>query len=82
MEKSIVVYGPKGCGKTRNAKAIAKAFGLGDIVDDWEPRTPVLKRQSVNTLFLTNVAPYGSEFSRRIYTFDEAMARVRKLAHH
>ena len=79
-EKSIVVYGPQGCGKTRHAKAIAEAFGLTTIVDDWDPRDPVLRRQSIGTLFLTNVQPYGTAFDRRVYSFDDAMARVRKDA--
>ena len=35
--KSWLVYGPEGCGKTRNARAIANALGLTDILDDWQP---------------------------------------------
>lgn len=77
-EKSIVVYGPQGCGKTRNASAIAKAFGLREIVDDWSPRSAVLKRQSEGTLFLTSEPLRPNEFGQRVYSFDEAMSRVRK----
>lgn len=32
--KHIVVYGPQACGKTRNKKAIAKAYGCRNIVDE------------------------------------------------
>lgn len=32
---STIIYGPQGCGKTRNAEALAKHLGLSNIVDDW-----------------------------------------------
>jgi hypothetical protein len=35
MNKSVIVYGPQGCGKTRNAERIRKHFGLERIVDDF-----------------------------------------------
>lgn len=39
---SIIVYGEKGCGKTRNAQRIADHFGLTRILDDVDPKnTPV-----------------------------------------
>lgn len=31
--KSVIVYGPPGCGKTRNAKKLLKGFGLDRLVD-------------------------------------------------
>lgn len=33
MKDSIVIFGPQGCGKTRNAKKLASYFGLTQIVD-------------------------------------------------
>lgn len=35
----IFVFGPRGCGKTRNAAWIAETFGrtVRDVVDEWEP---------------------------------------------
>ena len=33
----VIVYGPQGCGKTRNAQAIAKHLGLTNIIDEWCP---------------------------------------------
>jgi len=35
----IIVYGPKGCGKTRFIAEIAHIFGMayGDVIDDWIP---------------------------------------------
>jgi len=38
MNKSVIVYGPQGCGKTRHAERIRKHFGLDSIVDDFDPR--------------------------------------------
>lgn len=35
MEKSVIVYGPQACGKTRNMRKLAAAYGLPEIVDDW-----------------------------------------------
>lgn len=32
---SAIIYGPQGCGKTSNAKALAQYLGLGNIIDNW-----------------------------------------------
>jgi len=42
MRKSVIVYGPQGCGKTTNAKRIADALGLTRIIDngEFDPRQP------------------------------------------
>lgn len=34
MNHSIIVYGPQSCGKTTNAEALKKNFGLDKIVDE------------------------------------------------
>lgn len=48
---SVIVYGPQGCGKTRNASRIASHFGLNRIVDGcWDERSPMPKA----ALILTN----------------------------
>lgn len=49
--RSVVIYGPQGCGKTRNAERIAKFYGLRTIVDDWNGRDEFA---SIDTLVLTN----------------------------
>lgn len=33
---ATVISGPMGCGKTTNAKRIAKAYGLHATIDDWD----------------------------------------------
>ncbi len=35
---SKIIYGPQGCGKTRNAKALMEHFGLKHLIDDGEDK--------------------------------------------
>ncbi len=71
--KSWLVYGPEGCGKTNNARAIAKALGLTDILDDWQPGMPV---PTTKTLVLTNAEGPFPPFTRRVLSFEQAMSLV------
>ena len=71
--KSWLVYGPKGCGKTTNAQAIAAALGLPDILDDWQPGMPV---PTTKTLVLTNAEGPFQPFTRRVLSFEQAMSLV------
>lgn len=73
--KSYLVYGPQACGKTRNARAIAKALDLKNIHDDWLPGDPVLAR---DTLYLTNSDGPYNPFERRLLSYAEAMQQVRQ----
>lgn len=73
--KSYLVYGPQGCGKTRNAPAIAKALGLNQIHDNWKPGDD---RQLRDTLYLTNSTGPYAPFDRRLLSYDEAMKLVRQ----
>lgn len=58
---TVIIYGPQGCGKTRNAQVIAKAFGLTAILDGWHGKGSVPE----DTLVLTNVQ--GIEGARDYY---------------
>ncbi|WP_278958525.1 hypothetical protein [Aquipseudomonas alcaligenes] len=71
--KSWLVYGPEGCGKTRNSRAIANALGLTDILDDWQPGTPA---PTTKTLVLTNSTGPFEPFCRRLLSFEQAMSLV------
>lgn len=53
LPPSIVVYGPKGCGKTRNALKIATAYGLRRIFDNYSGTFEDLPKTS--SLILTNM---------------------------
>ena len=75
----VFVTGPQGCGKTRNAAALAKRFGCERIVDEWtgEDFLPLLP----GDLVLTNLtgAPLMAAIKRccgvaycvRLYQFDQ-----------
>lgn len=54
MNRSIIVHGPQACGKTRNAVAIARHYGLSTILDDQDPHA-LPPGISMGTLVLTNV---------------------------
>jgi hypothetical protein len=72
--RSVLVYGPMACGKTRNAQAIAAALGLTDIRDEWHPDISLPR---INTLALTNsAAPFGLPPHIRVMSFEEAMRLV------
>lgn len=53
MNRSIIVVGPQGCGKTRNGASIAKAYGLEKVVElDALPGNSTLQTEGV--VYLTN----------------------------
>jgi len=76
-KSSVVIYGPQGCGKTRNAKLLAKHFELKKIHDNWFIGDYVDKN---NTLILTNETPEDVRVTtRRLWiSFDAAMKATGK----
>ncbi len=70
---SVVVYGPKGCGKTRNAIKIAAAYGLRRIFDNYSGTFNDVP--STDALILTNMklAKYKSASDLKFVTFDDAL---------
>ncbi|MDH0894252.1 MULTISPECIES: AAA family ATPase [unclassified Pseudomonas] len=75
--KSWLVYGPPRCGKTTNAKAIAQALGLTEIVDDWQPGMPA---PTTKALVLTNHDGPTTPFYRRVLSYEQAMSLVASKA--
>ena len=76
---TVIIYGPQGCGKTRNAQLIAKTFGITAILDGWHGKGSVPE----DTLVLTNVQ--GIEGARDYYQVMvevyEKSSPARQLAH-
>jgi len=72
MKKSIIVVGPKGCGKTTHARALAQLFGL-KYWRDWDS---VGKRSPHDTLFLAWQDGLGREHGLEEVDFFEAMKRL------
>ena len=77
---SIIVYGPKGCGKTRNSVALMKAFGMTHICDGYDLCYAVaLKREAFKAgkvLYLTSMSPppdLSMDQDRRVIEFSRAM---------
>lgn len=52
MARSIIITGPAGCGKTRNAELLRRTYKLARIQDEWSPGDEFNAR---DTLILTNV---------------------------
>lgn len=69
MNKSIIIYGPAGCGKTHHGKALAKRFGLDKVVEHDEQRGPIEPR---GVLYLTNQKPPNQ--STMVMAFSDAMS--------
>ena len=74
MQKSWIVYGPQGTGKTMHGPAIAKALGLRNIVDEWDGKETTFK--ALNTLHLTNNLPAWAKDWPCSLTISDALARV------
>lgn len=75
MEKSWIVYGPQGSGKTLHRHAIAKALGLRFIVDEWDEREETFEPR--NTLHLAHQLPAWARNNRRVLSIGMALAKVR-----
>lgn len=68
-KKSVIVFGPKACGKTRNSKRIAKAYGLSRVIDDF-PWGSIKVIPERDCLVLT------SEYIEGAITYEAAMRKV------
>lgn len=78
-EKSVIVYGPQGCGKTRDAERMRKYFGLDRVVELDQSPTPTFG--IVGDLVLTNLT-HGEMLAkklidadaRRVYDYQQVVA--------
>jgi hypothetical protein len=66
--KSVIIYGPQGCGKTRNAAMLMRYFGLKRVIEEYHYGKFPLH----GALVLLNARPHIDD-ARRIYSYDEIM---------
>lgn len=74
VNRSYIVHGPTGCGKTRNAERMAAALGLTKVQDNWSPMDQVF--EPFDTLYLTASEGPWPDQARHVLSFAEAMGRV------
>lgn len=64
--RSIIVYGPQGCGKTRHAELLRDFFGMSHIVDDWDCSDPIPDDALVLTVHRPPDAPGTIAFEQAV----------------
>jgi hypothetical protein len=75
--KSVIVYGPQGCGKTRNAEKIRSHFGLKYILDGFTPGDQAPRE---DTLILTSAIDRAPDsLSSRLFQFFSFSALPRSI---
>ncbi|AWY09465.1 hypothetical protein vB_RpoS-V16_29 [Ruegeria phage vB_RpoS-V16] len=78
-ENTVIVHGPRGCGKTMNAKLLQAAFGCDAVVDPWHP----LESIQEGALHLTShpePRDHGIPAGVEVYSFDQAVLGKGALA--
>lgn len=72
-----IIHGPQGCGKTRNAHAIAEFFGCALVVDP-APENATELLATKDTLFVTNMESIPTSWlsNARVMHFDVAMDMI------
>ncbi|MCB1945731.1 MAG: hypothetical protein AB7S63_06425 [Thauera sp.] len=78
MSSIVVIHGPQGCGKTRNAQALAAHSGYSRIVDDWDGRSKI----EDGCLVLINSIPFGFKVPPLPVGFRGAALVDEASAHH
>lgn len=73
---TVVIHGPRGCGKTKHAEAFARRFGCTQIVDDWDG----VSELPLDALALTNAASIRPPADARVISFAVADWHLRMAA--
>lgn len=74
---SVNVYGPMGCGKTRNAEALRRHFGLDLVVDEGAHLGAVRRIPAKGALVLTCEPRHGM----KVVQFKDAMRQAGAKGH-
>lgn len=65
--KTVIVYGPQGCGKSQHADLLLAMFGCSLLVDGWDGESSLQD----GSLALTNVEPPYAVQADRVLSFSE-----------
>ena len=74
---TVIVYGPMGCGKTRNGQRLLRALGLNRLIDDGLDHEPNRRIPPCGALVLTNREDLSAPAECIRMTFRDAMRRAR-----
>lgn len=66
----VIVHGPRGSGKTRNAEALRELVGADRVVDDWDGRSALLD----GDLALTHCELFHGRRGVRVVSIETAIA--------
>lgn len=77
MKRSVIIYGPQGCGKTINGEALRAVYGC-DRIDDTDSFYSGGHRfdPKAGHLYLTCDPKVLTQFPEHVVHFDEAIKRV------
>jgi len=70
--KSVVIYGPEGCGKSLLSQDMKKHFGCTAVVDGWDGEADLPD----GVLAITNVKPLVQLKDALVLSFGEAEAQL------
>lgn len=81
MNRTVIVYGPMMCGKTRNRQALAAHFGVEKIVDDWDPSRSRLVDGALHLTQREHREPGAETHAFAVIKFNPAADAQAKLVH-
>lgn len=70
MNRSVILFGPQGCGKTLLSNDLRRHFDLQRVMDAVDVSMHIYDRHPTGTLFLTNARPaWTHDDDRRVVSF-------------
>lgn len=78
MPQSIIVHGPQACGKTRNAQALMRKYGLKKVIE-LDNLTPTPSVLPANNALVLSAKPFDAlqEYGLTMHPFHIAMRGIR-----
>ncbi len=73
MCKPVIVTGPAGSGKTRNADAFMRAFGCSRLVDEWDGVACL----RAGDLALTNLEQFQVQRRYQVISVEQALEQIK-----